>query len=153
MKSQAASPAHRTLQPPSTPEKATQSISHKEAQRILYALMIPGMLMPVASSMSRGALPVIRDEFAISADMTAWVAAVFTLPFMIVMPVYGRLSDGVGRRRLILAGIGVFSVGTLLTVFAPTLAWLMAGRAIQGIGVSGMMPLGMALLSVIFPPA
>ena len=127
-------------------------LSRAAAQRILYALMLPAMLMPLTSSMSRVALPIIRDEFAISADMTAWVATAFTLPFMILMPVYGRLSDGVGRRRLILAGIGVFSVGTLITIFADDLAWLMVGRAIQAVGISGMMPLGMALLSVIFPP-
>ncbi len=114
--------------------------------------MLPAMLMPLASSMSRVALPIIRDEFVISADMTAWVATSFTLPFMILMPVYGRLSDGVGRRRLILAGITLFSIGTLVTIFATDLPWLMVGRCIQGVGVSGMMPLGMALLSTIFSP-
>ena len=129
-----------------------ERIPRAEAQRILYALMLPAMLMPLVSSMSRVALPIIRNDFAISADMTAWVATAFTLPFVITMPVYGRLSDGVGRRRLILAGIVVFTVGTTVTIFAADLNWLMVGRAIQALGVAGMMPLGMALLSVIYPP-
>ena len=120
------------------------------ARRILLSLMVPSLLMPLTSSMARVALPIIRDDFGISADMTAWVATVFSLPFMILMPVYGRLSDGVGRRRLLLAGLVIFSVGTLFTILATDLAWIMAGRALQGIGTAGIMPLGMALISTIF---
>jgi len=112
--------------------------------------MFPGVLMPLVSTMSRVALPVIRDEFQIRADLTAWVAAAFTLPFMVLMPVYGRLSDGVDRRRLILLGIGISAVGTYITVVATELPHLMLGRAIQGIGLAGMMPLGMALISSFF---
>ena len=102
--------------------------------------------------MSRVALPVIRDHFRLQADMTAWVATAFMLPFMILMPVYGGLSDCLGKRRLILAGIFIFSIGTAMATLAPDLSWLTAGRAIQGIGVGGIMPLGMALISTIFPP-
>ena len=126
-------------------------VSEALARQILISLMFPSALMPLLSSMSRIALPIIRDDFQIQADMTAWVASVFTLPFMVLMPLYGRLSDGVGRRRLILAGIAIFTLGTAITIFAPSLAWLMAGRAIQGVGTAGMMPLGMAFISTIFP--
>ena len=102
--------------------------------------------------MSRVALPVIRDHFRLQPDMTAWVATAFMLPFMILMPVYGGLSDSLGKRRLILAGIFIFSIGTAIATLAPSLSWLMAGRAIQGVGVGGIMPLGMALISTIFLP-
>ncbi|RME54472.1 MAG: MFS transporter [Caldilineae bacterium] len=126
------------------------SISRSQARRILYSLMVPAMIMPLTSSMSRVALPILRDEFLLPADVVAWVSTAFTLPFMILMPVYGRLSDSVGRRRLLLAGILIFSLGTGVTVFASDLAWLMLGRALQGFGVAGMTPLGMALISAIF---
>lgn len=126
-------------------------VSRKTAWRILYSLMIPSILMPLTSSMSSVALPVIRDEFQLTADVTAWVPTAFTLPFMILMPVYGRLSDGVGRRRLILAGIVVCAIGTIMIYTSSNLAMLMAGRAIQGLGLAGMMPLGLAMISAIFP--
>ncbi|MEZ4861238.1 MAG: MFS transporter [Caldilineaceae bacterium] len=132
-------------------EAAPSAISLAAANRILLSLMLPSMLMPMLSSMSRVALPIVRNDFQIAADMTAWVDSVFTLPFMFLMLVYGRLSDAVGRRRLILIGIVIFTIGTIMTLWAPSLAWLMAGRAIQGCGVAGMMPLGMALISSIFP--
>jgi len=133
-----------------TAARSAAALSPRAARRILLALMFPSMLMPLISAMSRVALPVIRDDFQIPADLTAWVDAAFTLPFMVLMPVYGRLSDGLGKRRLILAGIVILAIGTAITVFATDLAWIMAGRVIQGIGASGMMPLGMALISAIF---
>ena len=124
----------------------------QEAQRVLISLMFSSMLMPMVSGMSRVALPVIRDDFGIPADLTAWVLAAFMLPFVVLMPIYGRLSDGVDRRLLILAGIVIFGIGSTLTFMAPNISWLMAGRAIQGIGVGGMTPMGMAILSSIFHP-
>lgn len=124
--------------------------SGQSSKRILMSLMFPAALMPMVSSMSRVALPVIRDEFQISADMTSWVAVVFGLPFMILMPVYGRLSDGIDKRGLMLAGVGIFGVGTALTVLASNLVWLMVGRAIQGFGIAGISPLGLAVISEVF---
>ncbi len=153
MKSQSLRPSHSTVARPPTAAAAVGEvvITHDAAQRILWGLMFTGMLMPMLSSMSRVALPIVRNDFQIAADMTAWIDSVFALPFMFLMPVYGRLSDAVGRRRLILAGIVIFGLGTALTVMATNLAGLMAGRAIQGIGAAGMMPLSMALISTIFP--
>jgi len=125
-------------------------ISAEAAQQIVIALMFPSMLMPIAGSMSRVALPIIRDDFSISADMTAWITTAYILPFMILMPVYGRLSDGVGRRRLLLAGMLIFAIGTVITITTTELVWLMIGRAIQGVGTAGITPLGMAIISTIF---
>ncbi|MEM7132573.1 MAG: MFS transporter [Chloroflexota bacterium] len=128
-------------------------VPRSTAWRILISLMFPSMLMPLASSMSSVALPVIRDQFQLQADVTAWVPTAFTLPFMILMPVYGRLSDAVGRRRLILAGTMVCALGTVIVFVAPDVPWIMAGRAIQGVGLAGMMPLGLAMISAVFPAA
>jgi MFS family permease len=123
-----------------------------QTRRILVGLIFPAMLMPLVSTMSRVALPMVRDHFALGADTTAWIDVAFTLPFMILMPVYGRLSDGLGPRRLILLGIAIFSVGTLIILTATGLGGILLGRAVQGIGLAGMMPLGMALVTAIFPP-
>ena len=128
-------------------------LSPKIARRIVISLVFPTMLMPFVNALSRVALPVIRDHFQIQPDMVAWVATAFTLPFTILTPVYGRLSDGLGKRGLILVGCFLFVLGTAITVSAPNLAWLMVGRAIQGLGTGGMMPMAMALISEIFDPA
>ena len=130
-KAQAATSVEAIAELPPAEKAKSSPLSKAAATRILYSLMVPTMMMPLLSSMSRVALPIVRNDFQIAADMTAWVDAIFTLPFMFLMPVYGRLSDGVGRRRLILAGIVIFAIGTTMTVTAANLAWLMAGRAIR----------------------
>ena len=127
-------------------------LTPKAARRILIGLMFPAMLMPLLSSSAGVALPVIRDTFQLQADVTAWVATAFTLPFMILMPVYGRLSDAVGRRRLILAGIAICWIGTVIVVGSNGLAMLVIGRGIQGAGLASMLPLGLAILTSVYPP-
>ena len=116
----------------------------------MFSLMFPSMLMPLISTMSRVALPIIRDEFVLTADVTAWVSAAFTLPFMLLMPVYGRLSDGVDPRRLILMGTVIYAVGTILMMSAQQVSGAMFGNVVLGLGVAGMMPLGMSLNSSLF---
>ncbi len=131
-------------------DSQTTGVPLQEARRIMFSLMFPSMLMPMISTMSRVALPIIRDEFQLQADVTAWVSAAFILPFMLLMPVYGRMSDGVDPRRLILVGIVVFASGTTLMMSSTTVGSVMFGNAILGLGVAGMMPLGMALISTLF---
>jgi EmrB/QacA subfamily drug resistance transporter len=133
-------------------DEAELPVPRAVARRILIGLMLPSMLVPLTSSMADVALPTMRDQFAIQADMTAWISTAFTLPFMVLMPVYGRLSDGVGKRRLILAGLLLFALGTMITLSATHLGWLMLGRAIQGIGSAGIMPLSIAFISAVFHP-
>ena len=99
---------------PSTQSQAAVSLN--TARRIVIALVFPTMLMPFVNSMSKVALPVLRDHFEIEADMTAWVATAFSLPFMILTPVYGRLSDGLGKRGLILK----LRANDLINTLAPT---------------------------------
>lgn len=70
---------------------------------------------------------------------------------MMFMPLYGRLGDAFGKRRLFLIGIVIFLIGTVAAAFAPSLGWLMAGRAVQGIGTAGFVPLSMAIITQLFP--
>jgi MFS family permease len=121
-------------------------------RRILFGLMLPAMLMPLLSTMSRVALPVVRDHFALTADVAAWIDVGFTLPFMLFMPIFGRLGDALGPRRLLLVGIAFFALGTCLVLTAESMSRLLTGRAIQGFGLAGMMPLSITLISSLFPP-
>lgn len=128
------------------------SSSASTDRRILFGLMLPAMLMPMLSTMSRVALPIVRDEFALTADIAAWIDVGFTLPFMLFMPIIGRLGDALGPRRLLLAGIAFFALGTCLVLMAEDMSQLLIGRAIQGFGLAGMMPLSIALIASLFPP-
>src|SRR5690606_5651989 len=70
--------------------------------RILIGLMSPSILVGMDHSMFGVVLPAIREVFNLDADFAAWTSMIYTLPFMALMPLYGRLGDHIGKRRLLL---------------------------------------------------
>ncbi len=120
-------------------------------QALLIGLMVPNLVVLINSTMVRVALPAIRSDFNAQSDQIAWVVTAYTLPFMIMMPVYGRLADRFGKRQLLLVGISVFLLGTCINLSAPDLRLLLVGRAIQGVGTAGVTPLAIAMISELFP--
>lgn len=121
--------------------------------RLLIGLMVPMGMTVLNLSMFGVALPQIRDTFNAPADLVAWLVAAYTLPFMMFMPFYGRMADGLGKRRLFIVGIVIFFVGTAICMVAPTLEVMMMGRVIQGIGTAGVNPLCIAIINDLFPTA
>ncbi len=120
--------------------------------QLLYSLMIPGIILPLAGWMFSVSVPIIRSEFQIEADTAAWIVTAFSLPFMLIMPVYGRLSDGLGKRRLLLMGITIYSIGTFFAFQSNSLQSLIIARIVQGIGIGGTLPLTLALITEVFSP-
>ena len=120
--------------------------------QILLGLMAPSLMVGIDHHVFAVALPTVRAYFQLDPDMAAWASMIYTLPFMTLMPLYGRLGDGLGKRRLLLAGMVVFLAGSLLVFVAPSLTWFMAGRVIQGIGSAGFVPLGIAIVAQWFAP-
>ncbi len=121
--------------------------------RILIGLIAPSVMTAMAHHMLGVALPSIRADFGIDADTAAWVVMSYTIPFIALMPLYGRLGDGLGKRRLLLFGTVVFLLGTIVVILAQSLAWLMIGRAIQGVGTAGFVPLCIAIIAQRFAVA
>ena len=70
----------------------------------------------------------------------------------VTVPLYGRLSDFYGRRPFFALGILLFSAGSIVAGLAPSMEMLIAGRAIQGLGAGGLIPLGIAVIGDIIPP-
>ncbi|MEM8859414.1 MAG: MFS transporter [Chloroflexota bacterium] len=123
-----------------------------DPNRLLYSVMIPGIIMPLSGWMFSVSLPVIRDHFGVEPDAAAWIATSFSLTFMIMMPVYGRLSDSLGKRRLLLWGIALFTLGSIIVVSSNTFGMLLFGRVIKGLGIAGTLPISLALITEVFSP-
>ena len=122
-----------------------------DPQQLLYSLMVPAIVMPITGWMFAVSLPIIRDDFNLTADVAAWIATTFTLSFMVLMPLYGRFSDDLGKRRLLLIGMAVFIGGTLIATVSLNLTMLLIGRIVQGVGIAGILPLSLALITEVFP--
>lgn len=119
---------------------------------VLIGVMAPSLMVGMDHHTFGVALPTVRASFGLDADTTAWASMIYSLPFMTLMPLYGRLGDELGKRRLLLFGIAVFLLGAGILLLAPSLTWYMIGRAIQGVGTAGFVPLSIALIAQWFPP-
>ncbi|OGQ79814.1 MAG: hypothetical protein A3F90_18535, partial [Deltaproteobacteria bacterium RIFCSPLOWO2_12_FULL_60_19] len=92
------------------------------------------------------ALPALVEPFGVSDSALAWVMTVYTGPAIILSPIFGIVADLYGRRLLLAWGLVLFGLSGAAMAFAPTFGWLLALRAIQGIGFSAVVPLTIVLI-------
>ena len=110
------------------------------------------MLMPsLDTSIANAGLPVLAQAFGASFHAVQWIVLAYLLAITTLIVSVGRLGDIVGRRRLLLGGVSIFTVASLLCGVAPTLWLLIAARGAQGLGAAIMMALTMALVGETVP--
>jgi MFS family permease len=113
---------------------------------VLASLALCTLLSSLGMSSANIALPTLMLAFGATFQQVQWVVIAYLLAVTTLIVSVGRLGDIAGRRRLLLAGIALFSAGSLLSGLAPSLALLVAARAGQGLGAAVMMALGMAFI-------
>jgi EmrB/QacA subfamily drug resistance transporter len=97
--------------------------------------------------------PAIQRDLHIAPALYVWITTSYLVASTVLVPIYGKLSDVYGRKRLLLVAIGVFLVGSLLCGLARTPAQLIAFRALQGSGAAGLFTSAFAVVADLFPPA
>jgi EmrB/QacA subfamily drug resistance transporter len=115
------------------------------------AVMLPMFLAAVDQTLLATATPRIAAEFRDLGD-TAWIAIGYLIAATVMAPVYGRLGDRFGRRRMLLVALGVFALGSLACGLARGMGQLIAARLVQGLGGGGLMVLSQALIGELVPP-
>jgi EmrB/QacA subfamily drug resistance transporter len=113
--------------------------------------MLATLLAAMDQTIVATALPRIASDLG-AFDQLSWVVTAYLLAATITIPLYGKLSDLFGRRRLFLGAIWLFLVGSVLCALAATLSQLIAFRALQGLGAGGLLPLSQAAIGDLFPP-
>ena len=129
-------------------ENPTQTPSARWA---LAALSLSMLLSSLGTSIANVALPTLAEAFGASFQGVQWVLLAYLLAITTLIVGVGRLGDLVGRRRLLLGGILVFTAASALCGAAPTLGLLIAARAAQGLGAAVMMALTMAFVGETVP--
>jgi EmrB/QacA subfamily drug resistance transporter len=110
------------------------------------------MLMPsLDTSIANAGLPTLAQAFTASFQSVQWIVLAYLLAITTLIVSVGRIGDIIGQRRLLLVGIGLFTVASLLCGVAPTLWLLIAARAVQGLGAAIMMALTVALVGETVP--
>jgi MFS family permease len=119
----------------------------------LAGLSLSMLLSSLGTSIANVGLPTLAQAFSASFQEVQWVVLAYLLSLTALIVTVGRLGDVIGRRRLLLAGIFLFTMASVLCGFAPTLWLLIAARAAQGLGAAVMMALTLAFVGETVPKA
>ena len=117
----------------------------------LASLSLSMLLSSLGTSIANVGLPTLAQAFNASFQEVQWIVLAYLLAITTLIVSVGRLGDITGRRRLLLAGIFLFTVASSLCGVAPTLGLLIAARAAQGLGAAIMMALTMAFIGDTVP--
>jgi EmrB/QacA subfamily drug resistance transporter len=110
----------------------------------LFMIMLDNTVVNVA-------LPSIQSSLNASLPGLEWTLNAYTLTFAVLLVTGGRLGDVYGRRRVFLVGVAIFALSSAAVGLAPAEAWLVSGRALQGIGAALMMPATLSIITDAFP--
>ena len=126
-------------------------LSHAEIRRIVFGIMLAMFLGALDQTIVATALPTIGRRFG-EVENLSWIVTAYLLTSTAVTPLYGKLSDMYGRRKIMLVGIGVFMAGSLACAGAQSMLMLILGRAVQGLGAGGLLPLAQTIVGDIVLP-
>ena len=113
--------------------------------------MLPMFLAVVDQTLVATALPAIAAGTG-GVERASWVVVSYLIAATVAAPIYGRLGDSFGRRKVMFYALGVFIVASLLCAASPTIELLTLARVLQGLGGGGLMTLSQALVGETIPP-
>ena len=126
-------------------------MTHREILLVLAGLMSGMFLAALDQNVVGAAMRTIADDLK-GLELQAWVTTAYLITSTLATPLYGKLGDIFGRRRLFIIAISIFIVGSLLCGTASDMMQLAAFRAVQGIGAGGLFTLALTVLADIVPP-
>ncbi len=126
-------------------QHATEGAEGVRRRLVTAACMLSAFMIAIEVTIVATAMPTIVAQLG-SFELFTWVFAAYILTGAVTAPVYGRLADLYGRKRVFYVGASLFLVGSALCGFAPSMAWLIAFRTLQGLGTGALQPLTLTIL-------
>jgi EmrB/QacA subfamily drug resistance transporter len=117
----------------------------------LFVIATAQLMVVLDSAIVNVALPHIQRALGFTGSGLEWVVTAYAVTFGGLLLLGGRSGDLLGRRKIFIAGLLLFSVASLLGGFATSQAWLLAARAVQGVGGAMIAPTALALITTTFP--
>ncbi|MFI0353342.1 MFS transporter [Actinomadura sp. 9N407] len=116
----------------------------------LTVLLLPTVLLFLAMTVLFLATPQISADLAPSSGQLLWINDVYGLVMASLLVAMGTLGDRIGRRRILLFGAAIFGATSVAAAFSPDAGWLIASRALMGVGAAAVMPSTLSLISNMF---
>lgn len=125
--------------------------SHRQILVIMSGLMLGMLLAALDQTIVATALTTISRDFH-RLDLYSWVVTAYLLTSTVTTPLYGKVSDQFGRKRIFQFAIVVFLIGSVLSGLSANMYQLIVFRGLQGLGAGGLMSLAMAIVGDVIPP-
>src|SRR3989440_5246705 len=138
--------------PNQEPQAMSATLSRGRLISVLIGVMLGMLLAALDQTVVGTALPRIVASLG-GLEHYAWVATSYLLASTVSIPIYGKLSDIYGRRPFFIGGMVIFLIGSALAGTSQDMTQLIIYRGIQGLGAGAMMPIAMAIIGDVFPPA
>src|SRR5437764_6111651 len=129
---------------------STEATAERRKNLALALLAVTQFVIVLDASIVNVALPSIGRALDFSQDNLSWVVNAYTLTFGGFLLLGGRLADLLGRRKIFMVGLALFSAASLLGGLAQSDTWLIAARAAQGLGAALISPAALSLITTIF---
>jgi EmrB/QacA subfamily drug resistance transporter len=126
------------------------AMTERQKNRALLLLAMTQFVIVIDASIVNVALPSIGSHLHFSQDDLTWVVNAYTLTFGGFLLLGGRMADLLGRRKMFMLGLVVFSLASLLGGLAQSEAWLIAARAVQGLGAAIVSPAALSIITNTF---
>lgn len=133
----------------STIAPAGADLSKRAKQGIILAIMLALFLGALDQTIVGTALPQIITDLS-GANLYTWVVTIYLLASTVTVPIYGKLSDMYGRKPLLLAGVGLFLIGSVLAGLSQNIEQLIIFRGIQGLGAGALFPIALATIGDLY---
>ena len=126
-------------------------LDHAAINTIIAGIALAMFLSALEQTIVAPALPAIGKSLA-DLDDLSWVVTAYLLAATAATPLFGKLTDIHGRRTIMLVAIGIFIAGSLVCALAPSIWILVIGRALQGVGGGGLIPIAQTIIADLLTP-
>ncbi|MEP9369840.1 MDR family MFS transporter [Xanthobacter sp. VNH20] len=138
-------------EPSSSAASGSPSLAHAEILTIIVGIMLAMLLAALDQTIVATALPTIGSDLNDFVNLS-WVVTAYLLSSTAVTPLYGKMSDVLGRRVVLMFAIGVFMLGSLACALAPSMLVLILARGLQGLGGGGLISLSQTIIADVVSP-
>ena len=135
------------------PATATEQLPEGYARRwwVLATMIVCLLMVITGNTILNVALPTLQRELAATQGELQWAIDSYILVFAGLLFSWGVIGDRIGRRKVLLAGLAIFSIGSVLAAFSDTAVQLIAWRALMGVGGAAVQPATLAVITNVFP--
>src|SRR5262245_34818465 len=135
------------------PRELGREVSPQRRRMVLAACVLASSMAFIDGSALTVALPKLRAELAADLASVQWVLNAYVLALASLTLIGGALADAYGKARMLVLGCLLFGVASAACAIAPSIAWLVTARIVQGVGAAIVGPASLALIGVTYPRA